>query len=129
MNDILTPISPGELLDKITILHIKAENIQDLEKLVNVQIERAALQRVIDAHIPDNVEISELVTKLQMVNKELWDIEDAIRDCERDNSFEAEFIRLARAVYITNDKRAELKKQINIALGSKLIEEKSYTKY
>ncbi len=129
MKDIVTPISPGELLDKITILHIKSENIQDPEKLANVQIERAALQRVIDAHIPDNMEITSLITKLQMVNKELWDIEDAIRDCERANSFEAEFIRLARAVYITNDKRAELKKQINIALGSKLIEEKSYAEY
>ncbi len=129
MKDIVTPISPGELLDKITILHIKSKNIQDPEKLENVQIERAALQRVIDAHIPDNMEITTLVTKLQMVNKELWDIEDAIRDCERANSFEAEFIGLARAVYITNDKRAALKKQINIALGSKFVEEKSYAEY
>lgn len=129
MKDIVTPISPGELLDKITILHIKSENIQDPAKLANVNIERTALQKIIDDHLPDSLEITALVTKLQMANKELWDIEDAIRDCERANSFEAEFIRLARAVYVTNDKRAALKKQINIALGSTLVEEKSYAEY
>ena len=129
MNDILTPISPGELLDKLTILQIKSENILDGDKLINVNIERTALQNIVNAHIPKTKEIQFLTASLLAVNKELWVIEDDIRDCERAGDFGEGFIRLARAVYVTNDKRADLKKQINLAMGSKLIEEKSYTEY
>jgi len=129
MSDILTPISPGELLDKLTILQIKSENILDDDKLINVNAERKALQSVVNAHIPETKTIQFLTTSLLAVNKELWVIEDDIRDCERAGDFGEDFIRLARAVYVTNDKRANLKKQINLAMRSKLIEEKSYTKY
>ncbi len=129
MSDILTPIAPGELLDKLTILQIKSENISDATKLKNVHVEQAALQAVADLHIPDTKELKSLTSALFTVNKELWNIEDDIRDCERAGDFGNDFIRLARAVYVTNDKRADLKKQINIAMGSTLIEEKSYASY
>ena len=129
MTDILTPISPGELLDKLTILTIKLERIEDAEKRANVAVEHAALTAVSDVHIPKDAEIVRLDAALLAVNKELWDIEDDIRDCERSGDFGAEFVRLARAVYVTNDKRAQLKKDINIHLGSALVEEKSYAAY
>ncbi len=129
MSDILTPIAPGELLDKLTILQIKSENISDTAKLKNVHVEQAALQAVADNHIPNTDELNALTSALLSVNKELWDIEDDIRDCERAGDFGDEFIRLARAVYVTNDKRADLKKQINLAMGSTLVEEKSYAAY
>ena len=129
MSDILTPISPGELLDKLTILQIKSENILDGDKLINVNTERTALQNIVNTHIPKTKAIQFLTASLLAVNKELWVIEDDIRDCERAGDFGEDFIRLARAVYVTNDKRAGLKKQINLAMGSKLIEEKSYTEY
>ena len=129
MSNILTPISPGELLDKLTILQIKSENILDDNKLINVNAERKALQNVVNAHIPETKAIQCLTTSLLAVNKELWVIEDDIRDCERAGDFGKDFIRLARAVYVTNDRRADLKKQINIEMGSNLIEEKSYAEY
>jgi hypothetical protein len=129
MNDILTPISPGELLDKITILQIKTANITDKTKLANVAMELQALQAVVDVEVPKTDQLQSLTTALLAINKELWNIEDDIRDCERVGDFGDEFIRLARAVYVTNDKRADLKKQINIAMGSKLVEEKSYAEY
>jgi hypothetical protein len=129
MSNILTPISPGELLDKLTILQIKSKKITETDKLTNVNNERTALQNVADANIPRTDAIQVLTSALLEVNKQLWVIEDDIRDCERDGNFGDEFIRLARAVYITNDKRADLKKQINLTLGSTLIEEKSYADY
>ncbi len=129
MNDILTPISPGELLDKLTILQIKSENITDCGKLENVNIERAALQNVVDAHIPKTEKLQALAASLLDINKKLWAIEDDIRDCERAGDFGDTFIQLARAVYVTNDKRADFKKQINVEMGSKLVEEKSYADY
>lgn len=129
MNDILTPISPGELLDKLTILQIKSENITDPEKLKNVGTEHAALQSVADTHIPRTEKLQSLTAALLRINKELWAIEDDIRDCERAGDFGDTFIQLARAVYVTNDKRADLKKQINLEMGSKLVEEKSYADY
>ncbi|MBR9861873.1 MAG: hypothetical protein GYB24_00330 [Rhodobacteraceae bacterium] len=129
MDEILTPISPGELLDKLTILAIKLDKIKDPEKLANVKVEHAALFTVADKHIPKTEEITVLNHRLLNVNRELWDIEDAIRDCERAGDFGEEFIRLARAVYVTNDKRAEYKKQINLVLGSHIVEEKSYADY
>jgi hypothetical protein len=129
MTDIMTPISPGELLDKLTILNIKSKNITDATKLANVVVEQSALQSVVDAEIEPSSEITDLTIALQTVNKELWDIEDDIRDCERSKDFGAKFVDLARAVYVTNDKRSELKKQINLFLGSRLVEEKSYAAY
>lgn len=129
MSDILTPISPGELLDKLTILQIKSENINDSAKLANINMERAALQSVADANIPRTEAIQSLHAALLDANKQLWAIEDDIRDCERAGDFGDTFVQLARAVYVTNDKRADLKKQINLVMGSKLIEEKSYAEY
>lgn len=129
MSDILTPISPGELLDKLTILQIKSENITDQVKRDNVNIERRALQSVVNAHIPETEKLQLLTASLLTINKELWGIEDDIRDCERAGNFGDTFVQLARAVYVTNDKRADLKKQINVEMMSKLIEEKSYADY
>ena len=129
MTDILTPISPGELLDKLTILEIKLERIDDAQKRANVQVEYDALSKVVSAHIPKRDDVDALHHALKAVNEELWVIEDDIRDCERDKDFGDTFIRLARAVYVTNDKRATLKKDINLALGSALVEEKSYAAY
>lgn len=129
MNDILVPVSPGELLDKITILRIKAARIADPAKLQNVRTELEALEqtwRRCGAPI-DSVAAEEAA--LQRVNAALWDIEDRIRDKEREQRFDAEFIELARSVYVTNDERAAIKKRINLALGSRLVEEKSYAKY
>lgn len=128
MKDILVPISPGELLDKITILRIKAERIGDAAKLANVRLELQLLERTWrDACAAVDVSVHEHA--LQAVNERLWDIEDRIRDKEAQRSFDQEFIELARAVYIANDERAAVKKQINQALGSRLVEEKSYNAY
>lgn len=129
MDEILTPISPGELLDKLTILAIKLDKITDPAKLTNVKNEHIALFAVADKNIPKTEDITVLNARLLNVNRELWDIEDEIRDCERLGDFGEKFIRLARAVYVTNDKRAAYKKQINLALGSAIVEEKSYADY
>lgn len=129
MNTIMTPIAPGELLDKITILQIKSERITEAEKHANVMVELTALQAVSAEHIPETETIIALTDDLKQVNEALWVIEDDIRDCERAGDFGTEFVRLARAVYVTNDKRAALKRDINTALGSALIEEKSYAAY
>lgn len=129
MTDILTPISPGELLDKLTILEIKLDRIADAAKRANVVAEHAALQAVVRDHIPDRPDVGDLRKQLKTVNETLWKIEDDIRDCERAQDFGPDFIRLARAVYVTNDKRAALKKELNLALGSTLVEEKSYADY
>lgn len=129
MTEILTPISPGELLDKLTILQIKLDRIEDAGKRANVQVEHDALDAVVRSHIQQTDEVAALVAALRDVNEALWDIEDDIRDCERAKDFGNEFIRLARAVYVTNDRRATLKKDINTALGSALVEEKSYADY
>lgn len=126
MNNIQIPISPGELLDKLSILQIKSENITDKAKLANVNIERAALQSAADKHIPNTPILQNMTAALLAVNKQLWAIEDDIRDCERKADFGDDFISLARAVYTKNDKRAEIKKQINRTMGSTLTEEKSY---
>jgi vacuolar-type H+-ATPase subunit I/STV1 len=129
MKDILVPISPGELLDKITILRIKSARMTDEAKLRNVRVELEALEqtwRDSGAAIPA---VAEDEAALQRVNEELWDIEDRIRDKERAKEFDAVFIELARAVYVTNDERARFKKNINVTLGSRLVEEKSYQPY
>jgi hypothetical protein len=127
--EITTPISAGELLDKITILKIKSDKLTDAEKLKNVQTELTALNAVAANAFEFDAPLSKLVDQLQNINGKLWVIEDDIRDCERAGDFGAEFVRLARAVYVTNDVRAQLKKDINLLLGSALVEEKSYQKY
>jgi Family of unknown function (DUF6165) len=128
MNDILVPISPGELLDKITILRIKVARIQDAAKLANVRLELSLLEQTwADAGATENVATEEHA--LQAVNERLWDIEDRIRDKEARQTFDRDFIELARSVYVCNDERAAIKKRINQQLGSRLVEEKSYKQY
>ena len=126
---IMTAIAPGELIDKITILRIKSERIGDEAKLKNVRTELDILQKTQAAEVPQSDEMVRLEDALKAVNEALWEIEDDIRDCERKGDFGEEFIRLARAVYVTNDKRAALKKEINLLLGSTIVEEKSYAEY
>jgi Family of unknown function (DUF6165) len=129
MKDILVPISPGELIDKITILRIKAARISDATKVANVRHELALLERTwreSGAAIPA---VAADEAALERVNAALWDIEDEIRDKELAQAFDARFIELARAVYVTNDERAALKKRINTTLGSTIVEEKSYKPY
>jgi DNA polymerase IIIc chi subunit len=129
MKDILVPISPGELLDKITILRIKAARMTDATKVRNVRLELDLLEKTwrdSGAAIP---EVAADEAELQRVNEALWDIEDKIRDKELAQAFDGEFIELARAVYVTNDERAAVKKRINVALGSRIVEEKSYKPY
>ena len=123
------PVSVGEVLDKITILQIKLAHISDANKRVNIQNELDALLPLLDGDGFTTDEMQGLMAELKSVNEALWDIEDDIREKEAAKSFDAEFIKLARAVYVTNDRRAEIKKQINLATGSALIEEKSYESY
>jgi hypothetical protein len=129
MAELLVPISPGELVDKITILEIKSERMTDAAKLHNVRIELALLTDTWRASPFSATDVRAEWDALREVNGRLWDIEDRIRDRERDGDFGAEFIELARAVYVTNDERAALKKKINTRLGSTLVEEKSYADY
>ncbi len=126
MDDLLVPVSPGELIDKLTILALKADKIDDAGKLANVRHEQSVLQAVIETHVTIDAELRRLWDTLFAINAELWVIEDDIRICERNNDFGDAFVRLARAVYITNDRRAEVKKMINLHLGSRIVEEKSY---
>ncbi len=129
MKEILVPISPGELLDKITILEIKSERIGDPEKVANVRHELGLLSQVWSGSVDEDQAISDLHQQLKAINEELWVIEDDIRDEERNDRFGDKFIELARAVYVTNDKRAQAKKDVNLHLGSKIVEEKSYKDY
>jgi len=129
MKDILVPVSPGELLDKITILRIKSARMSDAVKLHNVRLELDLLERTWHDSGADEAQVIADITALQQVNENLWDIEDRIRDKELAQAFDAEFIDLARAVYVTNDERAVLKKRINTTLGSRIVEEKSYKPY
>lgn len=118
-------VSNGELLDKITILRIKLENISDISKLHNIRQELQELTPMCN-ELLDNFIIQHLVDELLITNKILWDVEDQIREKESLKEFDEEFISLARNVYVTNDKRAQLKKEINLQTGSVLVEEKSY---
>ena len=129
MSEISVPVSFGELLDKIAILEIKSERIKDAAKLVNVRRELEALLGTWAAHPASQVEIASLRAALKAVNERLWVIEDDIRIKEKAQAFDQEFIRLARAVYFENDERAKVKKDINLALGSTYVEEKSYEDY
>lgn len=126
---ITVEIAPGELIDKITILDIKLARIKDAAKLANVRAEWETLTRARDAALPSSPELNETTAALRRANETLWDVEDDIRDCERDKNFGPRFIELARAVYVTNDERARIKRRINEILGSRLVEEKSYAAY
>ncbi|SEK73388.1 hypothetical protein SAMN05428989_0693 [Pseudoxanthomonas sp. GM95] len=129
MSEILTPVSFGELLDKISILQIKSERMHDEAKLANVRKELSALEQTWMAHPAAVQDIAKLRADLKAVNERLWVIEDDIRIQEKAQTFDAEFIRLARSVYFENDTRARIKKDINLALGSAYVEEKSYEDY
>ena len=129
MSEILVPVSFGELLDKIAILQIKSERMTDAAKLANVRNELTALERTWAEHPASRQDIAALRADLKAVNERLWVIEDDIRLKEKAQSFDAQFIELARSVYFQNDIRAKVKKAINLALGSAYVEEKSYQDY
>ena len=129
MSEIHTPVSFGELLDKIAILQIKSERMSDPAKLANVRRELSALESTWMAHPAAGKDIAGLRAALKAVNERLWVIEDDIRLKEKAQAFDAEFIKLARSVYFENDERARIKKDINLALGSAYVEEKSYEDY
>ena len=129
MSEILVPVSFGELLDKIAILQIKSERMSDATKLANVRNELSALDTTWGQHPASAQDIATLRADLKAVNERLWVIEDDIRLQEKAQAFDAEFVRLARAVYFENDTRARIKKDINLALGSSYVEEKSYQDY
>ena len=122
-------LSVGELIDKITILQIKNKFIKNNDQLKNINNELSILEPLLKKNKLNTPEINQLLSELYKVNMELWEIEDQIREKERKSDFKDEFITLARSVYITNDKRAKIKKSINLISGSQLIEEKSYAKY
>jgi hypothetical protein len=126
---ILIDVGPGELIDKITILEIKSERMSDAAKLKNVRHELAVLEAARAKHIPASAALAQLEADLKAVNEALWVIEDDIRQCEADKDFGQTFIDLARSVYKQNDRRAALKKEINLLTGSAIIEEKSYTEF
>ncbi len=123
------PVSPGELLDKLTILDIKSERIADSDKRINVRRELELLEAAWQHSGLENPRVAELRAELKRINQALWDIEDNIRLCEKQGDFGDRFVELARAVYVTNDERAAVKRQINQALGSTIVEEKSYQDY
>ena len=129
MDNIHVPVSPGEVLDKMTILEIKSERISDPEKVANVKIELALLQQIWAESVSEDSLIKDLHVSLKEINETLWDIEDDIRDKERAREFDERFIELARSVYFTNDRRSKIKKELNLHLGSAIVEEKSYQDY
>ncbi len=129
MEQILVPISPGELLDKITILEIKSERMSDEEKLSNVRRELSLLNQTWNERVSADDTIRRIHTELGNINEALWEIEDDIRDKEKAREFDQRFVELARSVYFTNDKRAAAKKELNTYLGSDIVEEKSYQDY
>jgi len=129
MSLISVPVSHGELIDKITILEIKAAHIRDTGKLANVRSELELLNTTWGNDAASQIDIGRERAQLKSVNEALWDIEDRIRLKEKSQAFDAEFIELARSVYFRNDERAAIKRQINVKLGSQLIEEKSYANY
>jgi hypothetical protein len=129
MDALLVPISAGELLDKITILRIKSARVRDAAKLANVQRELALLEQSRHKLLPGAAAVGADEAELEKVNAALWDIEERIREHEAQQRFDADFIELARAVYLRNDERAAIKQRINLALNSAIIEEKSYQPY
>ena len=129
MNTPLIPISWGELFDKITILQIKLENLQEKNALKNVKLEHDQLFSIFNQFFLENTIANELINDLKLINQKLWNIEDLIRDKERNKIFDEKFIELARKVYFTNDERSRIKRNINETFGSEFVEEKSYADY
>ena len=129
MNTPLIPISWGELFDKITILQIKLENLQEKNALKNVKLEHDQLFSIFNQFFLENTIANELINDLKLINQKLWNIEDLIRDKERNKIFDEKFIELARKVYFTNDERSRIKRNINETFGSEIVEEKSYADY
>jgi hypothetical protein len=123
------PVSAGELLDKITILRIKKQRIDDPAKLKNVNGELELLEAISDQVLAGRQDCQPLIDELFAINGGLWDIEDGKRDCERRKDFGETFVQLARSVYLENDRRAAVKRRINEMLGSQIVEEKSYKAY
>jgi len=126
---ISVPVSPGELLDKLSILEIKIERIADAQKRANVEREHDLLTGLWHSEAGETPEVTRLRSELKAINERLWAIEDEIRDCERHQDFGERFVALARSVYKTNDHRAAIKRRINEQLGSTILEEKSYAEY
>ncbi len=126
MSDIRVPVSPGELLDKVTILRLKRDRITDPEKSANVRHELSVLEAIVAGQLRPDPVLDSLVDELFAVNAALWTIEDDIRACDAAGDFGAGFVALARSVYQQNDRRAAIKKRINLHLGSSIVEEKSY---
>jgi hypothetical protein len=124
-----TPVAIGELIDKITILEIKAERFTDAAKRKNVVAELSVLRTRRDQAVPQSPRLDALSSRLKAVNERIWELEDSIRDCERRADFGPDFVAVARSIYRTNDERAAVKRQISIGFGSDLIEEKSYALY
>ena len=129
MDIIQVPVSPGEVLDKITILEIKSERISEVGKLANVKRELELLQAAWQQSVEEDETVRRIHDELKTINEALWEIEDDIRDKERAREFDRVFIGLARSVYVTNDQRANAKKELNVYLGSEIVEEKSYQDY
>ena len=129
MNTPNIPISWGELFDKKTILQIKLKNLKTKSALKNVKTEYDQLSTIFNKNFSKNINAKKLISGLKKVNQKLWDIEDLIREKERNKTFDKDFIELARSVYFTNDERSRIKRNINETFGSELIEEKSYTDY
>jgi len=128
-NTILVPIAPAELLDKISILEVKEKRISDPEKLKNVRYELGLLRDLFNKHIIPTQELNILLDKLRELSAKGWDIEDGKRRCEKEKRFDSKFIEFARGAFKNNDQRAAVKKEINLLLGSKIVEEKSYEKW
>ena len=129
MRNLKVPISLGELIDKITILRIKSNKINSNEAQKNIRLELEKLEHILNTKISINTNLKNFEFKLSKINQTLWDIEDQLREKEREKKFDKKFISLARMVYYKNDERAKIKRMINKNFGSELIEEKSYTQY
>ena len=125
----IIPISWGELFDKITILQIKKENLHEKNALKNVKVEHDQLNKIYNSNFLKDENAKSFMISLKQINKKLWDIEDKIRDKEKNKKFDKQFIELARNVYFTNDERSRIKRNINQFFGSQIIEEKFYSKY
>ena len=128
VNHVLIPVSPGELIDKITILKLKKLHLTSPQALTNIKIELSALEEIFEIKLYSLLSpaIDTLISDLHYINTSLWKVEDSLRICEKNQSFDSEFVELARSVYSLNDRRAESKRKINEIFGSSIIEEKSY---
>ena len=129
ISNVKIPISLGELIDKITILKIKSNKINSNEAQKNIRLELEKLEYILNTKISININLKNFEIKLSKINQTLWDIEDQLREKEKEKKFDKKFISLARMVYYKNDERAKIKRMINKSFGSELIEEKSYTQY